>query len=327
VTRKRRLGVVGTFVWDVIHGRDRRQAPIQEWGGITYSLSAIDAALSDEWEIVPICKVGDDLAAKAREFTRGLRHIAPGADPIAVPYPNNRVELIYHDAERRSEVLSGGIPGWTWVGLAPLLTDIDALYVNMLSGNELDIETAKLLRQHYRGPIYCDLHSVVLGIEPNGLRIFQPLPNATEWARCFDLIQMNEDELAMMAPDGMTLAARALADGVQSMVVTLGSRGLVYFAAPSFERLSDIPRLSGTTPSRSGAVRTALVPAALTRTSGDGDPTGCGDVWGGTYYSRLLSGDSFLDALQRANDAAARNVEHRGATGLAHHLRGELSPT
>jgi hypothetical protein len=24
--------------------------------------------------------------------------------------------------------------------------------------------------------------------------------------------------------------------------------------------------------------------------------------------------------------AAARNVGHRGATGLAHHLRGELSP-
>ena len=30
---KKRLGVVGTFVWDVIHGRDVRTAPIEEWGG------------------------------------------------------------------------------------------------------------------------------------------------------------------------------------------------------------------------------------------------------------------------------------------------------
>jgi hypothetical protein len=31
------------------------------------------------------------------------------------------------------------------------------------------------------------------------------------------------------------------------------------------------------------------------------------------------------EAIAAANQAASRNVEHRGATGLAHHLRGELS--
>jgi hypothetical protein len=31
------------------------------------------------------------------------------------------------------------------------------------------------------------------------------------------------------------------------------------------------------------------------------------------------------DAIAAANRAASRNVEHRGATGLANHLRGELS--
>jgi hypothetical protein len=32
-------------------------------------------------------------------------------------------------------------------------------------------------------------------------------------------------------------------------------------------------------------------------------------------------------ALRAAIAAAARNVEHRGATGLAHFLRGEFSPS
>jgi hypothetical protein len=48
-------------------------------------------------------------------------------------------------------------------------------------------------------------------------------------------------------------------------------------------------------------------------------------VWGATYFSRLLAGDKLDAAIDRALDAAARNVDHRGATGLADYLRGELS--
>ena len=35
---KKRVGVIGSFVWDVLHGRDKRSVPVEEWGGITYSL-------------------------------------------------------------------------------------------------------------------------------------------------------------------------------------------------------------------------------------------------------------------------------------------------
>ena len=324
---KRRVGVLGTFVWDVIYGRDVRTAPVQEWGGITYALAGFDAALPDDWEIVPIVKVGDDLSRQAREFLSSLRRLAPDAAAVSVPWPNNRVELHYTDAERRSEVLTGGVPGWTWIGLQPLLAGLDALYVNLISGFELDLETATLLRQHFRGPIYCDLHSLVLAMEPSGLRTLQPLPRVAEWCRCFDLLQVNEDELSMMAPDGFALAATALANGVQSLVVTLGARGAVYFAPPSFARLADlVPGASPLAPS-SGALRTALLAPSAGQVHVKGDPTGCGDVFGATYYSRMLAGDIITDALRAALDAAARNVEHRGATGLAHFLRGELSPS
>lgn len=319
--RARRLGVIGSFVWDVIHGRDVRQAAIEEWGGITYALSACDAALGDDWALVPLAKVGQDRIVEARRFLRTLRHIAPDAAPIEVPQANNRVELRYHSDERRSEVLSGGVPPWTWAGLQPLLRDLDALYINLISGFELDLATARLIRQHFKGPIYCDLHSLVLALEANGLRTYRPLPEVAAWCSCFDLLQVNEDELAMMAPDGLALAATAMGAGVRNLLVTLGKRGVVYFAEPGFDRLDDLR-----VPPRPGAgpLRTALVPAAEARVTGPGDPTGCGDVWGATYFSRLLAGDIMSGALRRAMEAAARNVEHRGATGLAQHLRGEL---
>ena len=325
--RKRRVGVLGTFVWDVIFGRDVRVAPVQEWGGITYALAAFDATLPDDWEMVPIVKVGEDLAREARSFVATLRRVASDAAPVVVPYPNNRVELRYLDEERRSEVLRGGVPGWTWQGLQPLVANLDALYVNLISGFELDLDTAMLLRQHFHGPIYCDLHSLVLALQPTGLRTLQPVPRVADWCRCFDLLQVNEDELSMLAPDGLALAATALAAGVQSIVVTLGPRGVVYFAPSHFARLAD--RAAGTPPLglSSGALRTALLAPAPGQVHVKGDPTGCGDVFGGTYYSRLLAGDIMTEALRAAIAAAARNVEHRGATGLAHYLRGELSPS
>lgn len=112
--RPRRLGVIGTFVWDVIYGRDPRDAAVEEWGGISYALSALDAALPDGWVVAPVIKVGADLATRAAEFLRTMKRLAPDAALVEVPYANNRVELRYFSDERRSEILSGGVPGWNW---------------------------------------------------------------------------------------------------------------------------------------------------------------------------------------------------------------------
>jgi hypothetical protein len=321
---KRRLGVIGTFVWDVIHGRQPHSAPVEEWGGITYSLAALDAALPDDWAIVPIMKIGSDLSVRATQFVQQLQHIAPDAALVEVPYPNNRVELRYFSDERRTEVLTGGFPGWNWPALKPLIDHarLDALYVNLLSGWELDLATSEELRRHFRGPIYADLHMLVMSVQPDGLRVPRPLSNVREWCACFDLLQVNEDEMRMMAPDPMALAATAMHERARALMVTLGSRGAVYFASSDFHQLSDLD------PSRmiaTGPIRTELIPAELAPAAVD--PTGCGDVWGATCFSRLVAGDMLVDAIRAAHRAAARNVEHRGATGLADHLRGKLSVT
>ncbi|HUQ47859.1 MAG TPA: carbohydrate kinase family protein [Gemmatimonadaceae bacterium] len=321
--QRKRVGVIGSFVWDVIHGRDPRDAPVEEWGGITYALGALEAALPGDWEFVPIAKVGYDLAPRARDFLKDLSKAAPDAAPIEVPHPNNRVTLHYQSEERRCEHLSGGVPGWSWLGLKPLLADLDALYINLISGFELDLETAQLIRAHFKGPVYIDMHSLFLARQPDGLRTLQPLQNPEAWFRCFDIVQVNEDEMSMMAPDPLALAAMATASGVKLLAVTLGSRGAVYFAEPGFETLKDLgrDRLGPAT----GAIRTELIPAIPTRDLKGGDPTGCGDVWGATYFSRLLAGEDIRTAMTAAGAAAARNVDHRGATGLAQYLRGELS--
>ncbi len=305
----KRLGVVGSMVWDTIHGRDPAQPAVEEWGGISYSLAALDATLADDWEIVPLIKVGRDLAARANEFLRSLRRAASGGRFIEVPVANNRVTLRYFSTERRCEQMSGGVPPWTWPELGPLVRDLDALYVNFISGYEMDLATAQLLRRGFPRFVYADLHSLFLGKEADGTRVLQALPDAPAWFGCFDVVQLNEEEMAQLGGDPLAAAAAALAQGCGTLCVTLGAKGAAYFV--------------GGHPIRSGHV--VVDPADQAPVEG-GDPTGCGDVFGATACAALLAGTALVDALRLAARLAARNVTHRGASGLRDHLLGRLTP-
>jgi hypothetical protein len=329
-----KVGVVGSLVWDLIHGRDPLAPPTEEWGGIAYALGALDASLPADWELVPLIKVGRDLAPQAGELLRGLSRLTPGGRCVEVPAPNNRVVLHYQSAERRCERMSGGVPAWTWLELGPMVRDLDALYLNFISGFELTLGTAQALRQGFRGPIYADLHSLFLGMQHDGMRVLQPLADAAAWFQCFDVVQLNEDEMRQLSPDPLSLSAQALDAGVSLLVVTLGPKGAAYVAAPEFDGWREGGRARGLSlglaPSRSHAlppsrppatVRSALIPAPNVAAL---DPTCCGDVFGAAACARLLAGDTVETALGHAAAMAARNAGLRGAAGLSRHLRGEL---
>jgi sugar/nucleoside kinase (ribokinase family) len=118
------------------------------------------------------------------------------------------------------------------------------------------------------------------------------------------MVQLNEDELNQLGADPFVVAAGALARGCRTLVVTLGAQGAAYFAG--------------------SPVRTARIPADEGPVA-EGDPTGCGDVFGATVVASVLAGADLEDALRLGTRMGARNVSHRGATGLRDHLRGKLS--
>ena len=332
-----KVGIVGSLVWDLIYGRDPLAPPVEEWGGIAYALAGFDASLGPDWEMVPLIKVGRDLSREAQRLLNSLTRLAPGARCVEVTAPNNRVVLHYQSSERRCERMAGGVPGWTWAELGPMVRDLDAVYVNFISGFELCLGTAQALRHGFRGPLYADFHSLFLGMQQDGMRVLQPLAHAAEWFGCFDVVQLNEDEMRQLSPDPLSLSAQALDAGVSLLAVTLGPKGVAYVAAPGFDGLAQ--RGSGAAAQRgvslsepkakrgeqsatfSTPVRSGLIKAPAVETL---DPTGCGDVFGAAAFASLLSGSSVEDALRHAATLAARNAGFRGATGLASHLRGEL---
>lgn len=308
------------MIWDTIIGRDPAEAPLEEWGGIGYALAGLDASLGADWELVPLVKVGRDMAVSANEFLRGLARVPDGRRFAEVPTLNPRVRLNYRNLERWCEQLQGGVPPWTWAELGPMVADLDALYVNFITGYECDLATAQALRRAFDRPLYGDLHSLALGMHSDGIRHHRPLEQPLAWLACFDVAQVNEDELRMMGGEPLALAAHAVDLGVQAVCVTLGPRGASYVAAPGFDRLV------GGAPGERAAppvVRTATVESEGEVLSGD--PTGCGDVFGSTLFARLLAGADLETAIRDANRLARRNVSYRGASGLQDWLRGALA--
>ena len=317
------LGVLGTMVWDRIDHPDGET--VERWGGISYSLAAAAAALPAGWALRPIIRLGADLAKAGRRFLASIPQLERPGGEVEVDEPNNRVHLRYRDRHDRDEHLTGGVSAWNGSELEPHLEALDGLYVNMISGFELEHETALALRDRFRRPRYVDLHSLVLGVGEDGRRVPRRPAHAAGWLGAFHVVQANETELGIMAGDGTAeeAARSALRDGARAVLVTRGPRGASWFARSDRPLRPEAGRPGAAGPgSEARGIRTGEV--ALEEDRRAGDPTGCGDVWGATCFVHLMVGRRLTEAMDAANRAAARNVEHRGADGLYEHLRGAV---
>jgi sugar/nucleoside kinase (ribokinase family) len=310
-----RLGLLGTFVWDTIWTLEDQRAgqPTETWGGMTYALAAAAAACPPGCTVVPIAKVGADLVERARDFV-AAHPVMDGAAIQSVPVPNNRVELRYSDAARRGEQLTGGVPPWSWDELAPRLAGIDALYVNFLSGFEIGLEAAERVRAGFAGPLYGDLHSLFLGHPGDQAREPRTLPKWERWLRCFHAVQVNEEEF------GLLLASMGAGASAPGVLLELGP-GLVALTRGEHGAVvaSRLPEPPAAWPGAAAGLPQRTVEATVPERE-QGDPTGCGDVWGATFFARLLGGFGTARAAAAATAAATRKLSHRGAEGLAGHL-------
>ncbi len=289
--------MLGTLVRDTIRHRGAH-APVKAWGGIAYALAALDAVLPPGWTLVPLVKVGGDLYDDAAAFLRSFSRVGDAAFVVRVPEANNRVELVYSTPSDRTEILTGGVPGWSAAELGKALPGLDALYVNFIAGWELDLEGARRVQSGFGGPTYADLHSLFLGVDADGRRRPLPLDLGKHWARCFDTVQMNRDEFALFAGDAgepWAAALCALAGRAGTIVVTRGADGVELMTSsgatgrPARHRL---PVPDGPAP---------------------GDPTGCGDVWGAAYFAHTLGGDDPVAAAAQASRMARSKVGSSGA--------------
>ena len=232
-----KVGVVGSLVWDLIHGRDPLAPPTEEWGGIAYALGGLDASLPPDWEIVPLIKVGRDLAPRGGRAAHGACRGSRRAG--AASRCRRRTTAWCCTTSRRSGAASGcrgGVPGWTWLELGPMVRDLDA----HLSQLHLRLRARAGHRAGAAPGIpRPDLRRPAQPVPGHAARRHPGAPAPGGPGGLVRLLrrgpaQRGRDAPALAGP-AVAVSAQALGAGVSLLVVTLGPKGAAYVAAPGFD--------------------------------------------------------------------------------------------
>ncbi len=280
-----RVAVIGTINNDLIIGPDSHR--IRSLGGMLYNIRALGQLLGERAVIMPVTRVGDDLAETVAASLAASGNVDLSAVRV-VAGPHNQCIIRYQSVSERVETLSGWVGAVGWGQIEQALS-ADMILINFISGRDITWHNLQRLRRAFNGPLYIDLHSRALALARDGRRYLRRPGRWREYVHCADFLQMNEYEYAAIAgePPGeascINFARRNLRTRA-ALLVTLGAQG--YLLA---ER-------------RGKQIRFMRCRATKTLTSCE--TTGCGDVFAAGMVCKLLVGASISTAAGFANRAA-----------------------
>ena len=299
-----KIAVIGHICRDVIHRPDGTSADkvsSEQWGGIYYSILTLANLLKESDTITPIIAVGKADHAELLERLGQYPNISTKAITV-LPGPTNAVHLFYEgSSDNRIECSAHISPPIPFAQIKPHL-DVDGILINMISGFDISLETLDQIRMEVRNdgtPILFDFHSLTLGVDKDARRFRRPLTDWRRWCFMLHSIQLSEVEaqgLTAERYDEQALVNQLMPLMVSNLLITRGQRGVTLIQQKQKK---------------------------LTRHDFDGvalsdapNPTGCGDVFGAAYLSRLIEVKDPVAATAYANRAAAIKTTFRDAEGL-----------
>lgn len=296
--------VLGHLVLDDIRtfDGDRIESP----GGIYFPLCAFSALAVEGDVIRPVMPVGADAWDLFRETAVPLAAV-DASECWRVERPNTRVRL-FQDADRgyNTQLVSSLEPiPFERIGRAAKQPRL--IYINMMTGHDITLETADALRAFTGALIYLDLHMVAYRVAADGRRSHAPVADRLRWTAFPDILQCNRRELAALAggEEDEGRAARLVMEqsSLAALVVTNGAEGATVYRKA-------LPPLNVA----------AVAPGLLV------DTTGCGDVFGATLAYHLADGVDMVRATAAASAAAAYVAGIPGSIGMDR-LRDALAGT
>ncbi len=216
---------------------------------------------------------------------------------------NTRVRLFHVSASQYNTQLVRSLGSIESGRIETVLQNAQLVYLNMMTGHDISLETAAILRGEGR-LVYIDLHMIAYRVHPDGTREPAPSEHWIQWVNAGDVIQCNEREFEALIPSAGDERDRLsrLFDvaAPRYFVLTRGEAG-----ADIYRSVDDVHHVAAIPPSRTV------------------DPTGCGDAFGSTLAMGLVRGDDLELAAARAATAAsfvAGIPGSNGMSGLRSHL-------
>lgn len=295
----KRIGIIGAPCIDEIIAPDRVLAE-RALGGALYSYAAMERFAAKhqlDVEFIPMTFISEPdkplLDPLYSQLARFNFSYAPHTSE-----QTNRVQLVYYDDINRTEHCPHILPQLTAEHLPPdLLASLDGLFVNMISGFDLSIETMQHIRMSTKALVHLDVHALVLGelsTNPATPRAMRGVQKWREWVIGADSVQLNEREADWLGAPEIASEKELLREikslykqfgSPRSVIVTRGKRGATLFDFASEQIWDKMPE-----------------PVEVRNT------TGSGDVFGGVFTICKTFGTTDYEALWQAETFAGWNT-------------------
>lgn len=248
-------------------------------GGIYYSVSGLYNFKNEEDEISLLTSYSEESLIHF-QYLYSKINIELSRKVEKVP----SVYLKIHKDKEREECYSN-LTDKLYINPEINFNNYDGIYINMVSGFDINLENLKLIRANYKGLIYFDVHTFSRGLDENNNRYFRKIPNAGEWISNIDILQTNENEIFTLSDKTNLnkIISEIFNYGIKLLIITKGEKGVSIY----YEENSIIKSVS------ENAIKVNTV-----------NPVGCGDIFGAVFFYSYIKSGNFEAALKTANAVA-----------------------
>ena len=273
---------------DVFHLPDGSEE--KKLGGIYHSIAALANLATDRDTIFPLFGVGENDFPVLRETLSQYKNVDTSG-MFQFPGESNHVHYYSDSPNERSFNVSQPIP---FQHIKKFL-NVDAVYVNMISGNDVSVNTFDEIRLEIRGkktPLHLDMHCLTLAVQEDGTRVRKAVSDWRRWCFMTDSIQMNEEEAAELSLEHYNdelLAKQMMPLMVKALVITRGEKGATIYQDQHKQLLTaEIPNEKNTDPIST---------------------LGSGDIFGVSFLYAYLKKKNYTDAAMFAQQSAAYSTK------------------
>jgi hypothetical protein len=283
--------LIGHFCFDVHHPPDGSEQV--RYGGIYHALATMSEIMEKGDTAFPVFGLGKSDYDGVVEALSGLPNVSTEGI-FKLPGATNRVHFFASPEHPTVECSKDLAPPIPYEKIRRHLS-MNGVLVNMASGTDITLETLDHIRMTIRShniPLHFDFHNLTLGIGEEHRRYRRPLDRWRRWAFMVDTVQLNEEEVAGLTPDGMDeeqTVAHLLTLGTKGVVITRGAAGATVFVSEHKHVVrTDIP--------------------GININGRKADTTGSGDFFGAAFHYHHTKTSDLRGSAEFANRVAASRI-------------------
>jgi sugar/nucleoside kinase (ribokinase family) len=277
-----KLLVIGHSVLDFIKSdKDQKISA----GGIFYTISVLNRLKLNDEEIFLSTQFDDETYDYFKpEFEKVNNKFLQKVEKIPRVHLNLQKDCERHEAyENITNNLSINISD---------LNSFDGILINMITGFDITLDQLTKVRNDYAGLIFIDIHTLSRGLNEDYKREFRLIPDIQIWAKCLDIIQVNQNELYTLSHKKieMEIVQELFSFGVKILCVTKGDLGARVYYKNQDEIASYFV-----------SARKIINPNII----------GCGDIFGASFFYSYIRNKNVINSLTNAVANAEQFVENK----------------